>query len=150
MDKVVIVNLYVADEQRAILPQGAVPRIWEQTEREKAEREIEARVREELLAFNRWACDVARDRPAIFPFVCADVLLYSGEENAAHVRDLAENEGARGVKLHGPAEGFFMGDERLWPTYEVCRELGLPVIGHSGPGSRKATALRNPGPSARC
>ena len=26
-----------------------------------------------------------------------------------------------------------MGDERLWPTYTVCRELGLPVIGHSGP-----------------
>ena len=49
------------------------------------------------------------------------------------MRDLAENEGARGVKLHGPAEKFFMGDERLWPTYSVCRELGLPVIGHSGP-----------------
>ena len=132
MDKVVIVNLYVADEQRAIY-RKALSSTLGQSEREKAEREIEARVREELFAFNRWACDVARDHPAIHPYVCADVLLFSGEENAAHVRDLAENEGARGVKLHGPAERFFMGDERLWPTYSVCRELGLPVIGHSGP-----------------
>ena len=132
MDKVVIVNLYVADEQRAIYRKALSSNLG-QSEREKAEREIEARVREELFAFNRWACDVARDHPAIYPYVCADVLLFSGEENAAHVRDLAENEGARGVKLHGPAERFFMGDERLWPTYSVCRELGLPVIGHSGP-----------------
>ena len=132
MDKVVIVNLYVADEQRLILRKALPPNMG-QSERERAEREIEARVREELMAFNRWACDVAKDRPSIFPFVCADVLLFTGEENAAHVRDLAENQGARGVKLHGPAEGFFMGDERLWPTYTVCRELGLPVIGHSGP-----------------
>ena len=132
MDKVVIVNLYVADEQRLILRKALPPNLG-QNERERAERDIEACVREELLAFNRWACDVARDHAAITPFVCADVLLFSGEENAAHVRDLAENEGARGVKLHSPAEGFFMGDERLWPTYAVCRELGLPVIGHSGP-----------------
>jgi predicted TIM-barrel fold metal-dependent hydrolase len=134
MDKVVIVNLYVADEQRAILRKALPPNLG-QSERERAERDIEARVREELLAFNRWACDVARDRPSIFPFVCADVLLFTGEENAAHVRDLAENQGARGVKLHGPAEGFFMGDERLWPTYTVCRELGPSRHRAFGPGS---------------
>lgn len=132
MDKVVIVNLYVADEQRAIYRKALPPNLG-QGEREKAEGDIEARVREELFAFNRWACDVARDHAGIFPYVCADVLLFSADENAAHIRDLAENEGARGVKLHGPAERFFMGDERLWPTYSVCRELGLPVIGHSGP-----------------
>ena len=132
MDKVVIVNLYVADEQRVIYRKALPPNLG-QSEREQAEREIEARVRDELFAFNRWACDVARAHPAIFPYVCADVLLFSSEENAAHIRDLAENQGARGVKLHGPAERFFMGDERLWPTYSVCRELGLPVIGHSGP-----------------
>ena len=132
MDKVVILNLFMADERRPILLRELPPGLGS-SERERAEREIEARLREELIAFNRWACDVARDRPAIIPFVCADVRTMTGEENAAHVRDLAENEGARGVKLHGPAEGFFMGDERLWPTYTACRELGLPVIGHSGP-----------------
>ena len=132
MDKVVIVNLFVAAERRAFLRKDLPPDLGS-SERERAERGIESRLRQELMAFNRWACDVARDRPAIFPFVCADVLLFTGEENAAHIRALAENEGARGVKLHGPAEGFFMGDERLWPTYTACRELGLPVIGHSGP-----------------
>ena len=132
IEKAVIVNLYVADERRPALRKALPPNLG-RSERERAERDIEARVREELLAFNRWACDVGRAHPGIFPYVCADVLLFSAEENASHVRDLAENDGARGVKLHGPAEGFFMGDERLWPTYAVCRELGLPVIGHSGP-----------------
>ena len=132
MDKAVIVNLFVAAERRAFLRKDLPPGLGS-SERERADRDIESRLRQELMAFNRWACDVARDHPAIFPFICADVLLLTGEETAAHVRDLAENEGARGVKLHGPAEGFFMGDERLWPTYTVCRELGLPVIGHSGP-----------------
>ena len=132
MDKVVIVNLYVAGERRSILRKELPPGLGS-SERERAERNIEARLREELFAFNRWACDMGRDRPSLVPFVFTDILLLSAEENAAHVRDLAENRGARGVKLHGPAAGFFMGDERLWPTYAVCRELGLPVIGHSGP-----------------
>ena len=90
MDKVVIVNLYVADERRSNL-RKALPPNPGPSERERAEREIEARVREELMVFNRGACEVARDRPAIFPFVCADVLLFTGEGNAAHVRDLAES-----------------------------------------------------------
>lgn len=132
MDKAVIVNLFIAPERRALLRKNLPPGLGS-SERERANQDIEFRLRQELMTFNRWACGVSRDHPEIFPFICADVLLLSGEENAAHIRDLAENEGARGVKLHGPAKGFFMGDERLWPTYSVCRELGLPIIGHSGP-----------------
>ena len=26
-----------------------------------------------------------------------------------------------------------MSDERMWPVYRTCQELGIPVIGHSGP-----------------
>ena len=58
MDKVVIVNLYVAGERRSTLLKELPPGLGS-SERERAERKIEARLREELLAFNGWACEVA-------------------------------------------------------------------------------------------
>lgn len=128
----IAVNLYIADEQRAKL-RAALPPHLAGAALEKAEAEIEAKVLEDLKAFNRWGCRVARDHPEIATFVGADVTLLSGEAAAAHLRDMAENEGAAGLKLHGAACGFYMGDERLWPTYAACRDMGLPVIGHAGP-----------------
>ncbi len=130
--KAVAVNLFIADEQRKKYAE-ALPPDQAEAVRAGAHAEVEARLRDDCVAFNRWACQVARDHPTIVPFVSADANLFPGEEGAAQVRDLAENAGARGVKLHGPAQGFSMGDERLWPTYAVCQELGLPVVGHSGP-----------------
>lgn len=142
ISKSVVVNLFIAEERRQKYREalGAETRA---AKREDTESEIEARLREDLVTFNRWACQVSRDHPAIVPFVCMDVVLFSGEACAAQLRDLAESEGARGVKLHGPAQGFFMGDERLWSTYATCRELGLPVIGHSGP-DRDGKGLAEP------
>jgi predicted TIM-barrel fold metal-dependent hydrolase len=46
---------------------------------------------------------------------------------------MVETHGARGLKLHGAVQGFSMADERLWPVYGLCQELGLPVLGHGGP-----------------
>ena len=130
--RAIAVNLFFADEQRAAYRARLNPDRGEAAQRTALEG-FEARLAEGLKAFNRWACRVAREHPAIVAYVSADVTLLPGEEGAAHLRDLVENEGARGVKLHGPAQGFFMGDERLWPIYAACAELGLAVIGHSGP-----------------
>jgi predicted TIM-barrel fold metal-dependent hydrolase len=46
---------------------------------------------------------------------------------------MVENHGGRGVKLHGAVPGIAMSDERLWPIYAACQELGVSIIGHSGP-----------------
>ena len=113
--RAVIVNLFIADFHAGA---GA----------------SNARLASALKTFNRWGCDVARDHPEFAAFVAADAEVLPGAAGATHLRDMAENHGARGVKLHGIAQGFNMSDERLWPLYEVCQELGLPVIGHSGPG----------------
>ena len=37
------------------------------------------------------------------------------------------------MKIHPVIQRFEADDERLWPTFETCSELGLPVVAHSGP-----------------
>ena len=113
--KAVIVNLFIAEIHGGA---GASP----------------AKLSSALKSFNRWGCEVARDHPEFAAFVAADAEVLPGAAGAIHLRDMADNHGASGVKLHGIAQGFNMSDERLWPVYEVCQERGLPVIGHSGPG----------------
>jgi predicted TIM-barrel fold metal-dependent hydrolase len=132
ISRAIAVNLFLANEERQAY-RARLPEEMDEERRRAALSEFEARLGESLKAFNRWACRVAREHPSIVAYVGADVTLMPGEEGAAHLRDLVENEGARGVKLHGPAQGFFMGDERLWPIYAACRDLGAPVIAHSGP-----------------
>ncbi len=132
MDRVIAVNLYIAAEQRAKLV-AQLPDGLAGAERDKALREIEAKVLEDMKAFNRWGCQIAREHPAIATLVAADVTLLAGEAAARHLREMVEQEGARGVKLHGAACGFAMGDERLWPVYAACQDLGVPVVAHSGP-----------------
>jgi len=117
----VIVNLYPTLEMRGHHTKAGLPKS-----------EIEVRLRDEFKAYNRWACDVAREHPTISTFVGMDVGLFSPAENVAHLREMVD-AGATGVKLHGPAQGFSMADDRLWPVYGACQEMGLPIVAHSGP-----------------
>ncbi len=132
IEKAVAVNIWVPDQERESFLAG-LPAGLGEAERRQAVDGFEASAREALMDFNRWGCRVAAEHPSIVSYVCVDPTLLPGEAGAAHLRDMAVNEGARGLKLHGPVHSVAMGDERLWPTYEVCREAGLPVIGHSGP-----------------
>ncbi len=132
ISRVVAVNLFIAREQR----KAAISRLAQhlsEAQTKKALGDIEAMLVESLAGFNRWICGVAREHPAIVPFVGVDLDALTGEQCAAHVRDMVENHGARGVKLHGAAQGYDMSDQRLWPMYAACEALGVPVIGHSGP-----------------
>ena len=43
------------------------------------------------------------------------------------------HQGAKGVKFHPGMFSFFPTDERYWPVYEKCQELGLPIVSDSGP-----------------
>ena len=44
------------------------------------------------------------------------------------IRDL----GLRGLKLHPPLQDFFPNDESVFPIYEKCLELDIPVVFHIG------------------
>lgn len=130
--KAVTVNLFSAEasRERAI---SLLPERLTEAERTKRFASIDASIREDLKAFNRWACDIARSHPQITAFVAIDVNAFTGKDCAAHVGDMVENQGAGGVKLHGVYQRFDMSDERLWPVYETCQDLALPIIGHAGP-----------------
>ncbi len=97
----------------------------------------------ELLAYNRWACDLAAPHDGLIAYISADPFILPGDEMAAHIRDMVENHGARGVKLHPVLQGFEMGDPKMAPTYETCQDLGIPIISHSGP-ERTGNAFGTP------
>lgn len=50
--------------------------------------------------------------------------------------------GLRGLKLHPIQQAFFPNDSRFYPLYDKCRELGVPVLFHSG---LAAAGLGTPG-----
>lgn len=130
--KAVTVNLFSAEgaRERAM---AQLPEKLTEAERTKSLAAVDDSIREDLKAFNRWACEMARSYAQITAFVAADVNAFSGIDCATHIRDMVENQGAGGVKLHGAYQRFDMSDKRLWPVYEACQYLGLPIIGHSGP-----------------
>jgi len=138
----VVVNLFLAGEERKAFA-AALPAGLGEAERATRLADFEAGLAQGFTRYNRDACRVARAHPTLVPFVTMDVTILAAEAGAAHLTDLVENEGARGVKLHGPSQGFFMGDERLGPIYAACRDLGLAVIGHSGP-DREAQGFAEP------
>ena len=132
ISKSVVVNLFVGQEIRAHMRE-ALPDTLTASAREQANAEIEAEIADALGAFNRWICKVSRAHAEIVPFIGVDVTVLAGEPVATYVRDMVENHGGRGVKLHCASQKFSMSDERLWPMYAACEELGVAIIGHSGP-----------------
>lgn len=88
---------------------------------------------ERLKSFNRWLVDLAKLHDELLPFVAIDPWALSPGENRAHLLELAASGGVRGVKLHPVIQRFEAAEERLWPAFETCAELGLPVVAHAGP-----------------
>jgi predicted TIM-barrel fold metal-dependent hydrolase len=131
-ERAVAVNLFAVDlaRQEAL---AALPAEVRGAERDRAIAEIDATMADRLRAFNRWACDVAANHPRITPYVAVDPWAMPPEESVEHLRDLALNHGARGIKLHPVLQRFAADDPRMHPIYRTCLELGLVVLSHSGP-----------------
>lgn len=53
-------------------------------------------------------------------------------EDYSEELDRIKAMGIKGVKLHPDYQGFMIDDERLFPIYEKCAELELPIVFHSG------------------
>ena len=87
----------------------------------------------DLVAYNRFLCDSANRHPELVPFIAVDPAKLGVAGSAAHIREMVSKHGARGIKLHPPAEAFDPGDQANWPIFEACRELDIGVVSHSGP-----------------
>ena len=87
---------------------------------------------EQLKAFNHWACDVTAGHEGFSVFVAVDPTVLGGEAGAAHLRDMVEHHGARGVKIHPAVQGFAPDAPGMLPIYQTCVDLGIPVLSHTG------------------
>ena len=63
---------------------------------------------------------------------------WKGEAAVAELERAVTELGLRGLKLHPIHQAFFPDDRRIYPLYEKCAELGVPVIMHSGYGAAGA------------
>jgi uncharacterized protein len=125
---VVAVNLFAA----GVVREEALAALPEEGRHEHAAAEIDESMPDRLRGFNRWICDVARKRPWMTPFVAADPHVLGGESGAAHLREMAEAHGARGIKIHPVVQRFRPDDAGMSAIYRECRNLGLAVLSHSG------------------
>ena len=72
----------------------------------------------------------------VLPFLACDprrAVLTNPKENLYSLFNKAfcEGEPFFGVKIY-PAMGYYPSDHRLWPIYEICARLGIPVLSHHG------------------
>lgn len=77
-------------------------------------------------SINNWARSIMSDRLYCFGTVHPDA--EDALEELVRIKEL----GLKGVKLHPDYQGFFADEERVFPIYRKCAELGLPVIFHAG------------------
>lgn len=111
----------------------SLPKDIEKTPKEEAIRERLSGMGEMFKASNVWVCEVAQKHPQIVPFIGVDPWVLSTNEMEAHVREMVNQYGARGVKVHPVVQRFYMHDDRMMPIWRTCVELGLPIMAHSGP-----------------
>jgi len=86
-----------------------------------------------LINFNEWLCDLSKRQPNIKACLAVDPALLPVPDLVDHVRQLAADYGALGIKLHPPVQRLNLADQSLWPLFELCQEMGLRVVSHSGP-----------------
>ena len=86
-----------------------------------------------LVAFNEWLCDLTQLQPALKACLAVDPALLPVSDLVDHVREFAAERGAIGIKLHPPVQRLNLGDEAIWPLFELCQEMGLRIVSHSGP-----------------
>lgn len=98
-----------------------------------AQGDIRTRLRDELRELNRWGCRAAASDPRFLPFAGIDVRYLSADEIVEEI-DAVAALGARGIKFIPPSMELYANDPLLWPVYQRCSELGLPVLSQSGVG----------------
>ena len=79
---------------------------------------------------NELVAQACTDHPNAFTgFGSVDPL--KGDRAVAELQRIADL-GLKGVKLHPSLQAFAPDDERHWPLYEKCEELGLVLLFHTG------------------
>ena len=108
-----------------------LPVMLSAAERASAEAAVADELRSRLVRRNRWTLEVAAGDPALLAFVGLDPSVMTPGQMRDELEACA-GAGARGVKLHPIVQRLDPAAAVLWPVYELCQELGLPLLFHSG------------------
>lgn len=85
----------------------------------------------QLIRFNEWLVDAVAGISEITPFVAVDPWVLSVDTLSSHLAEM-RGRGARGVKIHPVEQRFLPADPRMLRIFQVCADLGLTVLSHSG------------------
>lgn len=91
---------------------------------------------DDLIAYNRWICEVGAEHPRLLPFVTANPAALSSAQARDHLDEAFGDWGARGVKLHPISIRTYVDDPAMTGVYEACERAGVPIVFHSGPDRR--------------
>jgi predicted TIM-barrel fold metal-dependent hydrolase len=100
-------------------------------QRREEEKRIGEQVAPKMREVNEWGCEVGQRFPQLLPFSCLSPELGSARDIVKEV-ELRASQGAKGFKLHPGMFVFYPDDEVMFPAYEKCQELGMPVLADSG------------------
>ena len=75
---------------------------------------------------NRWCLTI--QQPRIIPFGTIHPLYEHWKEELCWLKE----HGIKGIKLHLDFQRFMVDDPILYPIYDACSQLGLPVVIHAG------------------
>lgn len=119
IEKAVMVNMTPVAEMRDVL-----------MSRGMTEEEASTEANERLRRRNAWTCELAREHPALVPYISVDPSM--GEDGVLAEVETRVKDGARGIKLHPANQRFAPSDPRLRPMFEEAQRQRLPIISHSG------------------
>lgn len=139
-DHAVVLQLFDVTTERTRILEARSPGMAA-SELEEAAHYVDDLLREAYVAANRWVVDAACAHPMLTAYVGIDPVVLPNPLLQLHLTDMVVR-GARGVKLHPVSQGFEPSDPRLDFLYELCTELDLVVLSHSGTGHRQGASAR--------
>ncbi len=97
---------------------------------------VHGRYRDDLIAYNRWVCEMTAPHDQLIPFVSANPAVMTSAQSYAHLAEAFGDWGAKGLKVHPIGIRTFPDDPGMDGVYDACVQAGVPIVFHSGPDTR--------------
>lgn len=130
ISKIVFVN-WIASREFIEAALRKLPPDLGNPERAAAEELIKQDMQGRVRRHNDWVIEVGRKFKQLVPFIGVQPIL--GPGGMAEEAKVRWQQGTKGVKIIPAVHQFFPYDKQMWPFYETCQDLGIPVISDSGP-----------------
>ena len=130
-DQGLVLNLFPGDivKQQAI---EALPNEMPASAREKAIREIDLRVHEEMVQYNTKACAQLKNHPQLHSFVSVNPTASIDIDHYRMLEELKRDHGAKGIKMHHALYERDASDPCIDEIYQASIDLDMPIVAHCG------------------